>query len=127
MWKPWVYSLSGLLKGQHCGGTLHIHQDKVRRRAYCYRRRQGPKCAQRSAFLDAYETQIPNYLESFSLLDEVPEALRDVQMMSREDGAEVAAQKQRIEPQLTDVRTMFELGDLSKEEYMERREQLIRQ
>ena len=41
--------------------------------------------------------------------------------------ADVAAQRQRIETQLANVRTMFELGDLSKEEYVERREQLMRQ
>ena len=35
--------------------------------------------------------------------------------------------RQRIETQLANVRTMFELGDLSKEEYVERREQLMRQ
>lgn len=53
-----VYSLSGLLRCHYCGGSLHIHQDKGRARAYCYRRRQGPKCEQRSTFLDVYEAQI---------------------------------------------------------------------
>ena len=122
-----VYSLSGLLRCQYCGGTLHIHQEKGRTRAYCYRRRQGPKCDQRSTFLDVYEAQILDYLESFSLPEDLQEALRDVQERSREGVADVAAQRQRIETQLANVRTMFELGDLSKEEYVERREQLMRQ
>jgi DNA invertase Pin-like site-specific DNA recombinase len=122
-----VYSLSGLLRCHYCGGSLHIHQDKRRARAYCYRRRQGPKCEQRSTFLDVYETQILDYLESFSLPEDLQDALRGVQERSREGVADVAAQRQRIETQLANVRTMFELGDLSKDEYVERRERLLRQ
>jgi hypothetical protein len=49
-----------------------------------------------------------------------------VHVRSQEGVAHVAAPKQRLEPQLANVRTMFELGDLSKEEYTERRGQLIR-
>jgi hypothetical protein len=41
--------------------------------------------------------------------------------------ADVATQKQRIETQLANVRTMFELGDLGKDEYIERRGELVRQ
>ncbi len=39
----------------------------------------------------------------------------------------MAAQRQRIETQLTNVRTMFERGDLSKDPYVERGTELIRQ
>jgi hypothetical protein len=116
-----------LLSCPYCGGSLHIHQDKGLARDYCYRRRQGPKCDQRSTFLDVYETQALDYLESFSLLQDLRDALRDVQVRSQEGVADVAAQWQRIETQLAHVRTMFELGDLSKEEDVERREQLMRQ
>jgi site-specific DNA recombinase len=119
-----VYSLSGLLRCHHCGGNLHIHKERERARAYCYRRRQGPKCEQRSTFLDVYEAQILDYLESFSLPQDLHEALRDVQERSREGVADVAVQRQRIETQLANVRTMFELGDLSRDEYLQRREQL---
>jgi site-specific DNA recombinase len=122
-----VYSLSGLLRCQYCGGTLHIHRDKGRARAYCYRGRQGPKCEQRSTFLDVYEKQILDYLESFSLPEDLQQALVHVQERSREGIADVAARRQRIETQLENVRTLFELGDLSKEEYVARRERLIRE
>jgi hypothetical protein len=60
-------------------------------------------------------------------VDDLREALRDVQVRSHEGVDDVAAQRQRIETQLANVRTMFELGDLSKEEYLQRREQLSRQ
>jgi hypothetical protein len=40
--------------------------------------------------------------------------------------ADVAARKQRLETQLANVRIMFEFGDLSKEEYIERRGELRR-
>jgi site-specific DNA recombinase len=122
-----TYSLSGLLRCQHCGGTLHLHQDKGRARAYCYRARQGPKCAQRSTFLDVYETQILDYLSSFTLPDDLQNALHQVQTRSRDGMADVTEQRGRLERQLTNVRTLFELGDLSKEEYVQRREQLVRQ
>jgi hypothetical protein len=42
--------------------------------------------------------------------------LQGVQERSREGVADVAAQRQRIEAQLADGRTMFELGDLTKDE-----------
>jgi hypothetical protein len=59
--------------------------------------------------------------------EDLKAALQDVQVRSQEGVAHVAAQKQRLETQLANVRTMFELGDLSKEEYIELRGELIRQ
>jgi hypothetical protein len=53
-------------------------------------------------------------------------ALQDMQVRSQEGVADVAAQKQRLETQLANVRIMFELADLSKEESIERRGELIR-
>ncbi len=122
-----VYSLSGLLKCHHCGGNLNIHREKGRARAYCYRGRQGPKCEQRSTFLDVYEAQILDYLDSFSLPEDLQDALRDVQLRSGDDGVVVDLQKKRLESQLVNARTLFELGDLSREEYIERRDQLSKQ
>jgi hypothetical protein len=49
-----------------------------------------------------------------------------VQVRFQEGVADVAAQKQRLETQLANERIMFEFGDLSKEEYIERRGELIR-
>jgi hypothetical protein len=49
-----------------------------------------------------------------------------MQVRSQEGAADVAAQKQRLETQLANERIMFEFGDLSKEEYIERRGELIR-
>ena len=50
-----------------------------------------------------------------------------MQERSGEGVANLAAQRLRIETQLANVRTKFELGDLSKEDYVERREHLMRQ
>jgi hypothetical protein len=49
-----------------------------------------------------------------------------MQVRSQEGAADVAARKQRLETQLANVRIMFEFGDLSTEEYIERRGELIR-
>lgn len=122
-----VYSLSGHLVCGHCGGKLHIHREKGRARVYCYRGRQGPKCAQRSTFLDIYEAQILEYLDSFSLPEDLREALKDVQSRSKGGLEDLAAQRQRIETQLANCRTLFELGDISRDAYVERREELSRQ
>jgi hypothetical protein len=58
---------------------------------------------------------------------DLKDALQEVHVRSREGVAAVAAQKQRLETQLANVRMVFELGDLSKEESIERRGELIRQ
>ncbi len=119
--------MSGLLRCHHCGGSLHIHREKGRARAYCYKGRQGPKCAQRSTFLDVYEGQLLDYLNTFRLPEDLRQALLDVQVRSQHGKVDVAAQRQRLETQLANLRTMFELGDLSKSDYLERRERLVRE
>jgi hypothetical protein len=54
------------------------------------------------------------------------DALVQVQERSREGVADVATQRQRLDNQLTNLRTLFELGDVSRDEYLTRREELTR-
>ncbi len=122
-----VYSLSGLLTCHHCGGRLHIHQERGRARAYCYRKRQTEKCAQRSTFLDVYEGQVAQHLATFTIPADYREHLLAAQAQSRAAGEDVAAQRQRLETQLANARTLFELGDIAKADYLQRRERIQRE
>lgn len=121
-----VYSLSGVLRCHRCGGTLHLHRDGGRVRAYCYRGRQGAKCDQRSTFLDVYENQIVDYLATFT----IPDGYRDIlvaaqeRLLSTDD--DVEASRRRLQSQLRNTQTLFELSDITKADYLERRGRIQR-
>ncbi len=119
-----VYSLSGLLRCYHCGGTLHLHRDRDRARAYCYRGRQGVTCQQRSTFLDVYESQVVDYLATFTIPEGYRETLIAVQAGSQSSADDAEAQRRRLQAQLANARTLFELGDITKADYLERRGRL---
>src|SRR5215213_8343051 len=121
-----TYSLSGLLRCHHCGGALHLHRDKGRVRAYCYQGRQGSKCPQRSTFLDVYEAQVLDHLATFSIPADYRPRLIAAQAEAQAGATDVAGERRRLERQLTNLRTLFELGDLTKDEFLERRERLQR-
>jgi hypothetical protein len=55
------------------------------------------------------------------------QVLLDVQADSERGLDDVAAQRQRLETQLANVRTHFELGDIDRDSYVKRREELSRQ
>ncbi len=122
-----VYSLSGLLTCHYCGGRLHIHSERGRARAYCYRKRQAEKCAQRSTFLDVYEEQVAQHLATFTIPENYREHLLAAQAQSRTACEDVAAQRARLETQLANARTLFELGDIPKGAYLQRRERIQRE
>jgi DNA invertase Pin-like site-specific DNA recombinase len=122
-----VYSLSGMLRCHHCGGTLHLHRDRGRARAYCYQARQGTKCPQRSTFLTTYEAQVVEYLSTFTIPANYREQLAIAQARSQTAVTNADEQRRRCETQLANARTLFELGDLTKAEYVDRRDRLQRQ
>ena len=121
-----TYSLSGLLRCHHCGGSLHLHRDKGRARAYCYQGRQGATCPQRSTFLDVYEAQVLEYLDTFVIPEDYRPQLMAAQAEIHPVGADAAGERRRLERQLANLRTLFELGDLTKDDFLERRERLQR-
>jgi site-specific DNA recombinase len=122
-----TYALSGLLRCQHCGGKLHLHRDKGRVRAYCYQARQGTKCPQRSTFLDVYEQQLVDYLATFTIPDDYRQQLVMAQQRSQDTVADAEQQRTRLTNQLANAKTLFQLGDLTKAEYLEQRDRLQRQ
>jgi site-specific DNA recombinase len=122
-----VYALSGLLRCHHCGGTLHIHTEKGRERAYCYRGRQAAKCAQKSTFLSVYEEQIGQHLATFRIPEDYREQLLAAQVEMRASADEGAEMRKRLETQLANARALFELGDIAKADYLARRERLQRE
>ena len=122
-----TYSLSGLLRCHHCGGALHLHRDKGRVRAYCYQGRQGMKCPQRSTFLDVYEEQVLDHLATFTIPADYLPRLAAAQAEAVTAVVDVARERHRLERQLDNLRTLFELGDVDKTEFLERRVRLRRE
>jgi site-specific DNA recombinase len=122
-----VYSLSGLLHCHYCGGKLHLHRDKGRARAYCYQGRQGAKCPQRSTFLDVYEDQVVEHLETFTIPPDYRTSLVAAQAEAHRAVDDGAAQRRRLERQLGNLKTLFSLGDVTREEFLERRAHLLRE
>jgi hypothetical protein len=121
-----TYSLSGLLRCHHCGGSLHLHRDNGRVRAYCYQGRQGSKCPQRSTFLDVYEDQVLDHLSTFTIPEDYRPRLIAAQAEAQPSVIDVVEERRRLERQIMNLRTLFELGDLTKDEFLERRERLNR-
>ena len=60
-------------------------------------------------------------------LTAAPTATPDLLGLSRQAAEDVAAQRQRLETQLANARTLFELGDIAKADYLERRERIQRE
>lgn len=105
-------------------GTLHIHQDHGRARAYCYRDRQAARCGQRSTFLSVYEEQIAAHLATFTIPVDYRDQLLAAQASLHTAADETTAQRKRLETQRANALVLFELGDMSKADYLARRERL---
>lgn len=82
------------------------------------------KYQQRSAFLDVYEAQALKYLATFTIPEDYRELLVATQVRSRAAVDDAEAQHRRLEAQLGNAWTLFELGGITKAEYLERRGRL---
>jgi DNA invertase Pin-like site-specific DNA recombinase len=115
-----VYSLSGLLQCGYCGGKLHIHSGTTGKlRVYCYARSQGiaPDCKQRSTFLSIYENQLEQYLDSVKLPENYQQVILEAYKREDEEGPGFNKQRQDLENRLKCIKSLFEWGDISAEDY----------
>lgn len=114
-----TYLLSGITRCAHCGGPLHIVRNKsgARPRLYGYNRNQGQKCSQRSTFLDVYEDQIAEYLETFQIPANYREQIMAIHANSRADRLDEAARREQIEALLERLKELYSWGDLDHDEY----------
>ena len=82
------------------------------------------KCEQRSTFLDVYESQVVDYLATFTIPEDYRETLIALKAGSPSSVDDAEAQRRRLEAQMVNARTLFGLGDITKAEYLERRDRL---
>ncbi|MDP9375263.1 MAG: recombinase family protein [Chloroflexota bacterium] len=117
-----VYSLSGLGVCGHCGGKLRIQNIKGRPRLFCARRLQDGGCTYRSAFLARYEEQLGAYLTRFTIPTHYHDRLRlFVAEEAKKAHIDTAVQRRKLERQLERLKDLYRLGDIEREEYLERR------
>ena len=121
-----TFSLSGLGVCGHCGGPLHIVRNKAgaRPRLYCYHRNQGRKCEQRSTFLDHYEEQIAQYLETFRLPPDFREQIISLYAKTVDDRSSVERQRREIENRLARLKDLYQWGDIEPDDYKQERDTL---
>jgi len=121
-----VYSLSGLARCAHCRGPLHIVRNKrgARPRLYCYNRVQGQKCTQRSTFLDVYEAQLADYLETFVIPSDYCEQVIALHANSKMNYVPSEERQRQLEARLARIKEMYSWGDLERGAYQLERDSL---
>jgi site-specific DNA recombinase len=122
-----VYSLSGLGRCDHCGGTMQItggSQPGKRPRMYCYHRNQGRSCRQRSAYLEIYEVQLAEYLATFSIPDDYREQILALHANAHADRVDEAQRRRHIEARLERLTELYRWGDIERNEYQRERDEL---
>lgn len=120
-----VYSLSSLTVCGHCGGKLHIHRTAAgRARIYCYRDTQSDDCPQRSTFLDVYEEQIEQYLETFHIPPDFQQQIMEMHRQAQTERGDNQVRRQQIDARLSRLRDLYGWGDISRVEYVTERDAL---
>ena len=120
-----VASLTGVAFCVYCKGRLHISETvKGRRRVECYNRSQGRDCPQTSAYLDVYETQIQQYLESFWVPEDVQGQVLDVFAKLGRNHDDTGQTQAALRARLERIKEMYEYGDLTREEYSAKRDEV---
>jgi site-specific DNA recombinase len=120
-----TYSLSGLVRCDHCGGRLHFNMSKAGRpRVYCYQQQQAARCAQRSTFLDCYEAQIAEHLALFTLPADYRRQILALHAAERRDGDDREARRTQLEGRLARIKELFGWGDMEREVYRVERDRL---
>lgn len=130
----------GLLRCGMCwmqGRSSALHVSKSRRAddaAYysCYGRFQGHSCTQPSIPDKFLEAQLDNFFAAFALPEAVQQRLlalyaeeRQRSLPAQGQGPTKAQRKLHLEARLDRQRHLYELGDWSREEYLEARQSLL--
>jgi len=91
-------------------------------RLACSTRTKGQHCSQPSALLSIYEEQIAAYLEVFHIPEDYQEKIMEAHRRLQSAYDDVCRETSRLEARLQRVRDLYELGDISKDEYVRKRE-----
>lgn len=119
-----TYSLSTLMWSSKCGSKIRIQMSsKGRPRTYCAGRLKGDsKCDCKSCFLDIYEAQIEWYLEHFEIPQDYQQAILDAHSKLQTAYGDIEATRTTLEKRLARIKELYEWGDMTKQEYMNKRE-----
>ena len=116
-------SLSGIVYCWHCKGRMHIgFSSSGKTQLACSTRRKGLNCSQRSVSLSLYEEQITRYLEAFHIPEDYRHEVLELHRKLQSAFVDVDAERARLEARLQRIKDLYEMGDLGKEDYIQRRE-----
>jgi len=112
-----VSSLTGITRCIYCGGRMNIWQRySGRRRLACYNRSEGRECLQKSAYLDVYETQIEEYLMSFTIPEDYQQKILEAQqkLYSAYETEDIGKEQAMLEGALERLKELYKWGDKAK-------------
>ena len=118
------YALSKLLRCERCGAPMHGSRGSTtkHRRYYCATRRNHAGCDQPLALADDLETEILTYLAALTPPAAVQaEILRRLEHHHPSEAADATQQAARLRGQLERLKDLYQLGDLTRTEYLHRR------
>jgi DNA invertase Pin-like site-specific DNA recombinase len=126
--KKKVNALTGIAYCWYCKGRIHtLYHYHDEPRVGCYTNHKGNDCQQKSANLSIYENQLASYLNTFHIPEDYQQRMLEAQQELEKAYSDAAAQKERLERQLTRVRELYEWGDSPKAEYETKRDQILDQ
>ena len=123
-----VSSLTGIAYCWHCKGRIHVVCTvKGEGRLGCYNRTKGWDCPQPSAAVRVYEEQIGAYLQTFHIPEDYQQKILEAQQKLQATYNDNGRERSRLEGQLKRAKELYELGDYSKQEYLQRRDTIQRE
>ncbi len=123
--KARICSLTGLAYCWYCKGRIHISCTvKGKARLGCYNRAKGWECQQRSASLSVYEEQVQAYLRTFHIPEDYQRRIVEAQSKLQAAYSDTDKERSRLKTQLQRAKELYEWGDYTREEYLQRREMI---
>src|ERR1700686_290315 len=119
------YLLRGIARCERCQGKMHgtAIGTKLAARYYCSTRRASHTCDQPLIHPDRVEAQLLEFIADFKPHPKIrEEILRRLAGSANTDTTETAKRRADLEERLRRARDLYELGDLTRPEYMARRE-----
>jgi len=116
-------SLSGIVYCWHCKGRMHIgFSSSGKTRLACSNRRKGLNCSQPSVSLSLYEEQIIGYLKAFHIPEDYRHEILELHRKLESVYVDVEVERAKLEARLQRITDLYEMGDLGKGDYIQRRE-----
>jgi Recombinase/Recombinase zinc beta ribbon domain len=119
------YLLKGLARCERCQGKMQgpAVGRKLAARYYCATRRNAHSCDQPLIHADRVEAQLVEFIADFKPHPAIRnEILRRLTGLSHTDTTQTTAQRAALEERLHRARDLYEIGDLTRPEYIARRD-----